>query len=227
MDSLQKCFSRTLESRNEDLLERNPEVVLNQAMINELVTVQNLAQMQADCPDIGRFVKYLQTGELPEDATIARQTVFESENYFLKEGVLHHHYQPTNKHVDEVKPLIKQVVIPISLRQSVLEEFHDQNAHPGIDRCYLALREKFFWPKLYKDVREYCSSCYICRTSKIKTHFKRAFNPLPITRPFARYSIDFIGPITETPEGYKHILLVVETFSRWPEAFPLKTQHAS
>ena len=36
--------------------------------------------------------------------------------------------------------------------------------------------------------------------------------------------MDILGPITTSKEGYKYILLVVDSFSKWPEAFPLKTQ---
>jgi len=41
-----------------------------------------------------------------------------------------------------------------------------------------------------------------------------------------RWHIDFAGPLSTTPEGYKYILLCVDSFSRWPEAFPTKTQNA-
>ena len=171
---------------------------------------------------------YLKEGELPTDEKLARQTVFEAEQYFLKDEVLLHHYQPTKKRVDEVTPLIKQVVIPICLRKEVLQEFHDNNGHPGFDRCYVTLKEKYFWPKIYNDVREYCKTCDICQRAKIKTHFRRQpLNPLPSEEIFKRWQMDLIGPMPETAEGYKHVLVVVECLSRWPECFPLRTQHAS
>ena len=118
-----------------------------------VLTPENLPELQAACPDIGRIVAFLKNGDLPLDEKLARQTVFEAENYFFKEDVLYHHYQPRAKHVDEVKPLIKQVVIPVCLRQDVLREFHDNGGHNGFDRTYIMLREKWFWPSLYKDVK--------------------------------------------------------------------------
>lgn len=38
--------------------------------------------------------------------------------------------------------------------------------------------------------------------------------------------MDILGPLQPTPEGYKYILLVDDIFSRWPEAFPFKSQEA-
>lgn len=39
--------------------------------------------------------------------------------------------------------------------------------------------------------------------------------------------MDILGPLTKTTEGHKYILLVVDSFSKWPEAFPLRTQKSS
>ena len=39
--------------------------------------------------------------------------------------------------------------------------------------------------------------------------------------------MDILGPLTKTTEGHKYILLVVDSFSKWPEAFPLRTQESS
>ena len=39
--------------------------------------------------------------------------------------------------------------------------------------------------------------------------------------------MDFLGPLTKTSEGHKYILLVVDAFSKWPEAFPMKSTEAS
>lgn len=36
--------------------------------------------------------------------------------------------------------------------------------------------------------------------------------------------MDILGPLTTSTEGYKYILLIVDSFSKFPEAFPLKTQ---
>jgi transposase InsO family protein len=38
--------------------------------------------------------------------------------------------------------------------------------------------------------------------------------------------MDFLGPLETSPEGYKYILPVVDSYSKWPEAFPLKTTDA-
>ena len=39
--------------------------------------------------------------------------------------------------------------------------------------------------------------------------------------------MDILGPLTKTTEGHKYILLLVDSFSKWPKAFPLRKQESS
>ncbi|KAK3919989.1 Gag-pol polyprotein [Frankliniella fusca] len=44
---------------------------------------------------------------------------------------------------------------------------------------------------------------------------------------FGRYHADFLGPLQASePDGYRCVLVVVEAFSSWPEAIPLRTLQA-
>lgn len=41
-----------------------------------------------------------------------------------------------------------------------------------------------------------------------------------------RLHMDILGPLTPSAKGHRYILLVVDSFSKFPEAFPLKTQES-
>ncbi|KAJ1524584.1 hypothetical protein ONE63_011070 [Megalurothrips usitatus] len=44
---------------------------------------------------------------------------------------------------------------------------------------------------------------------------------------FGRYHVDFLGPLQPSrPEGYRHVMVIVEAFSSWPEAIPLRAIQA-
>jgi len=119
-------------------------------------------------------------------------------------------------------------VILTSMRVKVLNQFHDQNSHHSHDKVYATIRTRYFWPRLYNDCRLYCKTCRICQQVRYDTHPRKA--PMitwPIAPCCSRWHMDIAGPIKKTKEGYQYILLCVESLSRWPEAFPLKTMEAS
>ena len=92
----------------------------------------------------------------------------------------------------------------------------------------MSLRLKYHWPSIYKDVHKYCSTCDRCQRAKINSDSKPVpLHPLPVADIFGRWSIDVLGPIHTSRQGYKYILVAIETLSRWPEAFPMKTQEAT
>ena len=205
--------------------ENPPVSKAQQTEYPKLMNISDLAQKQRQCEDLSRIVEYLETGETPLDARLARQTEHEATQYFMKDGILYHQTpaQKTNN-----MPEIEQIAIPQSLRKTVIEQHHDQNCHCGIDRTYETIRRKYYWPGLYRDIKQYCKTCLVCQRVKRDFHFRRAsLNPLPVTDTVgSRYHIDICGPLKETKEGYKYILLCVESYSRYPEAHPLKTQEA-
>lgn len=64
--------------------------------------------------------------------------------------------------------------------------------------------------------------------SKRPTHHAPApLTPMPIEDRFSRIHMDILGPLTKTTEGHKYILLVVDSFSKWPEGFPLRPKDST
>lgn len=46
------------------------------------------------------------------------------------------------------------------------------------------------------------------------------------SRPYERVAVDILGPLPETLNKNKYILVIVDYFSKWTEAFPLPNQEA-
>ena len=110
----------------------------------------------------------------------------------------------------------------------VLSEYHDSllAGHQGFVRTYAAIREKYYWPRMWKSVEEYTKTCYPCQTA---SNYRPRPPPLgkfpPFSEPciWSRVHIDFLGPLREAKGKEKYILLVVDAFSKWPEAFALQS----
>jgi len=78
-----------------------------------------------------------------------------------------------------------------------------------------------YWPDVSRDVRARISSCPECAVVKGRV-FKPALQVKQIEAgPFECYAIDHAGPFPRTVGGKRYLLVVVDVFSGYPEAFAL------
>lgn len=123
--------------------------------ISEL-TREKLIEAQKSDQSYAPIFEYKENGKVPDDRNEANRLVAEAQFYEIDEGVLYHLYHPRTKghKWENVK---KQLAIPYHFRDSVLKSYHDalSGGHYGIERTYEAIRLKFFWPSMYKDVKFY------------------------------------------------------------------------
>ena len=191
----------------------------------------DIRMLQRNCPDFKPMFKYLEEGVVPDDKRRAARLVAEAQDYILCDEVLYHLYQPRSKGLPKSKRVIKQLAVPRVLRDDTLRSYHDSllgGGHQGFERTYCIIRMKYFWPRMYSDIETYVRSCEACQSSKRDVHGKKApLKPMPVEDVFSRLHMDILGPLTTSKEGYKYTLLIVDSFSKWPEAFPLKTQEAT
>ena len=83
---------------------------------------------------------------------------------------------------------------------------------------------KFYWPNVFKDVKEYVTSCPPCQKVGKRTKSPRA--PQVVTgtptKPFEEIFIDIAGPLINSKRGYQYILVIIDAHSHFPEFCPLR-----
>jgi hypothetical protein len=77
-----------------------------------------------------------------------------------------------------------------------------------------------------KDCKEFIKTCHLCQVHKSKAppEFKRPLRPSLPEGPNCRISIDLIGPLDLTTEGYQYTLVMIDYFTKWAVVAPLKTK---
>ncbi|KAK3106230.1 hypothetical protein FSP39_015710 [Pinctada imbricata] len=123
-----------------------------------------------------------------------------------------------------------QAIVPFKERRKVLDLSHDHKTagHLGITKTLSKIRQRYYWPGLQRDVRQYISACDICTMSKKATKRERA--PMQILgsgAPMERIALDIVGELSPTTQrGNKYILVISDYFTKWVEAFAMPNMEA-
>ena len=59
------------------------------------------------------------------------------------------------------------------------------------------------------------------------TPLSSSWDKIAPSEPFTFWALDYMGPLPETHRGNKHILVLMDHFTKWCEAFPTPDQKAS
>ena len=121
-------------------------------------------------------------------------------------------------------------VIPTNLIDSVLQGIHSTpfSGHLGVKRTLLRTKNRFFWPKMAIQIKDFVRNCQVCAKTKLNCHNEKApLQPIEVNEPFVLWAMDYMGPLPETSRGNKHFLVVTDHFTKWCEVFPTADQKAS
>lgn len=116
-----------------------------------------------------------------------------------------------------------QTVVPRSCRQQILSLLHDDMAHPGRERTFLLVKQRFYWPRMYSDIEykvQHCRRC-VCR----KTVPGKAYlTPIYTSHPLELVCMDFLQ--VEPSAGYEHLLVITDHFTKLARVVPLRNESA-
>ncbi|KFD64451.1 hypothetical protein M514_23298 [Trichuris suis] len=113
--------------------------------------------------------------------------------------------------------------------EQVLQQTHHETTggHLGINKTVERVRQRFYWPGYRTDARHYVNTCFHCQARNNPATTARAPLQLQrVARPWQKVAIDIMGPLPPTENGNRYILVVMDCFTKFAEAFPLPNQEA-
>ena len=123
----------------------------------------------------------------------------------------------------------KQLVVPVALRHRLIRMVHEgmTGGHAGFARTKDQVRRRAYWPGWTKSVELYVKSCGPCaRYHRGKAPKQGQLHPMLASRPFETIGIDVTGPHPKSSNGFVYILTIVDHFSKFAFAYPMRNQEA-
>lgn len=151
----------------------------------------------------------LETGEAESDI---------KNNYKLKEERLYRIVTGGNE----------RLVVPKYGRWNVLRKYHDCIGHPGLKRCEQIIKETFWFSGMTRFIRKYVNACLDCLYKR--SQYGRPEGELhpieKIAEPLHTVHIDHLGPFCKSRAGNSYLLMIVDSFTKFTWAVPVKTTRA-
>ncbi|GFS70034.1 retrovirus-related Pol polyprotein from transposon 412 [Trichonephila clavipes] len=162
---------------------------------------------------------------------MARHRLFPSYNealwdsFHLRNGVLYRKWES-----DDGKTFWWQLILPKSRISTVLKELHGSKTGGqfGVMKTLQKVHECFYWNNVRSDVEKCCRICDPCAARKGPRKRTRGRLQLyNVGAHFERIAFDILGPLPKSSDGNNNILVVMDYFTKWHEAYPIHDQEAS
>ncbi|WVZ90159.1 hypothetical protein U9M48_036486 [Paspalum notatum var. saurae] len=122
-----------------------------------------------------------------------------------------------------------RLVVPrdMELRKKILDEAHTSmfTIHPGSNKMYQDLKQKFWWTRMKREIAKYVSECDVCQRVKAD-HLKPAGMLQPLAVPSWKWEdihMDFIVGLPRTQKGYDSIWVIIDRLTKSAHFIPVKT----
>ncbi|MDD9818054.1 MAG: RNase H-like domain-containing protein, partial [Gammaproteobacteria bacterium] len=210
-----------------DALSRTPCTVAA-TQLQPLWSEQEIVNSQRDDPDIKMVLDHLRlqlSQHQPNTPKTVRHLLRQRDHLQLDpaSGILYCLFDTKGKR-------LKQLLLPKKLVPEVLSLAHDHvcSGHLGVTRTVEKVRQRFYWPTMFKDITNWCRTCDKCGRKKMAPAPQHApLQSMPIPQyPWQWVSTDIVGPFPCTKRGNKYVLTVTCGLTKWVEAFPIPNQEA-
>ena len=126
----------------------------------------------------------------------------------------------------DVSTAIFRPLVPAAARKAVFDQLHGQG-HFGVKRTRKMINTRFVWPTLGKSINKWTKECETCGKAKPRQGYTVPLHshPPPTGR-FDDIHVDIVGPFKPS-NGFSHLFTIMDRFTRWPAAVPIRNTTAA
>lgn len=114
-------------------------------------------------------------------------------------------------------------IIPADKLRILAEVHNSRVGHLGVLKTKGRLqRLGIKWQHMWSHIKKFIRNCDMCqRMAPFKPILHAKAFTVTTYQPMTRISLDTIGPLNKSAEGYEYILVIIDNFSRFCELYPL------
>lgn len=145
-----------------------------------------------------------------------------------KDSLLSQHHRISNGILFRKERDNWKVLLPQEVAIYIIEHYHTQYGHFGINKTYNLCKELFGWRNMRRTIINYVVKCDICQKAKYTNQKNEgAMRNIISEKPGQLICVDFFGPLPSSKYGMKWIFVVVDNFSKYVQLYPLRTARTS
>ena len=193
-----------------------------------VMTDQTLCEAQGSDSDIITVRLWISSGGKPSKSSNLPPSLLTFYHSYdrlrVENDILYREWQPTRKG-ESSKWLI---CVPYELQKKVIELCHDipTSGHLGLVKTLHRIRSRFYFPKMYTLTKLHVGKCHVChKKSRPNKTTKAPLTPYAGKEPGHIVHIDLMEALPKAG-GYHAILIVIDSFTKWCEAIPLRDTKA-
>ena len=118
-----------------------------------------------------------------------------------------------------------QLVVPVAYQKITLELLHDKFGHLGIDRTTGLSCERFFWPRMAEEIRQYIQNYERCLRYKQHPEWVE-LKPLEASYPLELVHMDYLK-IGGKDDSNSNVLVITDHFTRYSQVYVTVNQQAA
>ncbi|GJZ37632.1 putative reverse transcriptase domain-containing protein [Tanacetum coccineum] len=132
---------------------------------------------------------------------------------------------------DEALYYLDRMWVPLmgDVRTLIMDEAHKSkySVHPGADKMYYDLRDRYWWPGMKKDIAVYVSKCLTCL--KVKAEHQRPSGLLQQPEipewKWEGIAMDFVTKLPRTSSGHDTIWVIVDRLTKSAHFLPMREDY--
>ena len=199
-----------------DALSRKPQInVLNLQAIDSNVKDKLIMELKKDINFRDIYNKLINKEKIDE------KDEFKYKHYKIKDNILT--YSVIENDEDE-----ERICIPNGeIKSKILNDYHNSvvAGHMGHLRTYEVIHRHFYWPKMFKEIKNYIARCEECQKNKSTNQAPQGYlQPIPLPKQkWYKISMDFIVQLPRTARGHDSIWVIVDYLSKRAHFIPTRT----